>query len=154
MISNFPSGTSPANSRRKMLYGRRAVKTLEKSTPGMVKLPASETQKPVLSGLNWNRSAWRQGAGQDGLWDTYQDVLGGEDSAGFSVCLVSVHDLASAIRAHWHPPPSSCGDTRVSSGRRLFPSPSVCSCGPGSPLYRVFPGKCIRQHSIPLIKLQ
>lgn len=52
-----PFQANTANSRRKMLHGRSAVKTLENSTMGAVKLPASEMEKRMLSWVNWNRSA-------------------------------------------------------------------------------------------------
>lgn len=65
-----------------------------------------------------NRSAWRQGGGQDGLWNAYQNVPGGEYSwliclshecarpdFGY-LCSLGTHPLRVGRHAHARPSPT------------------------------------------------
>lgn len=111
-----PPSKNIANSSRTMLSGRRVNRW--RSFHGNGAIACLGGERRLLPGVNWSRTAWWQGAGQDGFWNVLQDVQ------------VSAWP-ATRWAAPGHPP-LLCADRSVCLVNRLPPPPGS-SCGPGSP---------------------
>lgn len=109
----------------------------------------------MLSGVNWNRSAWRQGTGRDGLWNAYQ----GFSVVGIQLASPSIWSpkhvcSASVIGVLWAHTSLLVGGHALVLWGHMYPGPSQLAVGTRSPLARGFPGNWIRQNSSRLIKIQ